>query len=173
MLIFFGGGKSLFFNASFRMTFWFRFGTYLMSKRGVLHKMLFGIVFLIHKHNQYVTGIQLPLGTQIGSGLLFPHFSCIIINGGCEIGRNCTIFHGVTIGSVRGGTKGGAPTIGDNVVLSAGVKVIGNVRIGDNVMVGAGAVVLNDIPDNSVAVGVPVKVISFKGKENVSYYING
>lgn len=58
-------------------------------------------------------------------------------------------------------------------MLSAGVKVIGNVRIGDNVMVGAGAVVLNDIPDNSVAVGVPAKVVSFKGKENVSYYIMG
>lgn len=96
-------------------------------------------MFLIHKHNQYLTGIQLPIGTQIGEGLCFAHFSCIVINSTALIGKNCTIYHGVTIGGVRG-PKGGAPIIGDNVVISSGAKIIGKVRIGNNVMIGSGAI---------------------------------
>ena len=161
--------KYFFFNASFRITFWFRIGTYLQTKSGLLYKLLYGVVFLIHKHNQYLTGIQLPLGTKVDKGLSFSHFSCIIINHGSRIGENSTI-QGVTIGSVRG-PKGGVPTIGNNVVLSSGSKVIGNVRIGDNVMIGAGAVVVNDIPDDAVAVGIPAKVISYDGKEHTQYYL--
>lgn len=71
-----------------------------------------------------------------------------------------------------GALRGGAPKIGDNVVLSAGVQVIGNVKIGNNVIVGAGAVVVHDIPDNSVVVGNPAKIVSNNGKINVSYYVN-
>lgn len=157
-------------NASFKITFWFRIGSYLKEKRGPLFKMLYLMVYVIYKHYQYLTGIQLPLGTDVGKGLWFGHFSGIVINPVSVIGENCLIHQGVTIGSVRG-PKGGVPRIGNNVVLSAGVKVVGNVRIGDNVMVGAGAVVVKDIPDNAVAVGVPAKVISMNGKEKVKYYI--
>lgn len=166
-----GGGKFLISNASFRITFWFRIGSYLKTKSNPLHKLLFGLVFLIHKHNQYLTGIQLPFGTKIGAGLNFAHFSCIIINNSCTIGQNCTIFQGVTVGSVRG-PEGGVPSIGDNVVLASGTQVIGNVKIGNNVMIGAGAVVVTDIPDNAVAVGVPAKVVSFNGKTHAQLYIS-
>ena len=76
------------------------------------------------------------------------------------------------MGGQRGGLRAGAPCIGDNVILSAGAKVIGKVKIGNNVMIGAGAVVVNDIPDNAVVVGVPAKVVSLNGKEHVKYYIN-
>ncbi|RHF04680.1 serine acetyltransferase [Bacteroides eggerthii] len=134
------------------------------------HKILYGIVFLIHKHNQYLTGIQIAFGTQIGSGLTFSHFSCIVINSGAIIGKNCTIFQGVTIGSIRG-IKGGVPTIGDNVIIFAGAKIIGNVKIGNNTVIGANAVVTHNIPDNSVAVGIPAKVISNNSKNIVKYYI--
>ena len=166
-----GGVKYLFFNASFRITFWFRIGSYLSVKRNFLYKILYGIVFLIHKHNQYLTGIQLPIGTKIGKGLCFSHFSCIAINNSSIIGDNCTIFQGVTIGSKRG-PKGGVPHIGNNVVLASGSKNIGKVTIGNNVVIGAGAVVVHDIPDNAIAVGIPAKIVSYDGKANASYYYN-
>lgn len=166
-----GGVKYLICNASFKITFWFRIGSYLGSKKGIIFKILYYLVFFIHKHNQYVTGIQIPLGTKVGKGLCFSHFSCIVINSHCIIGDDCTIFQGVTIGSIRG-PKGGVPTIGNNVVISSGAKIIGKVYIGNNVMIGAGAVVVNDLPNNSVAVGVPAKVISENGKINTEYYLN-
>lgn len=126
-------------------------------------------VQLIHKHNQYLTGIQIGFGTKIGTALMFPHYSCIVINGSAIIGDNCTIYHGVTVGSVRG-PKGGAPHIGNNVVIASGAKVIGNITIGNNVMIGSGAIVVTDIPDNSVVVGNPGKVISKRGLEHTKYY---
>lgn len=161
----------LFTNAPFRVIFWFRIGSFLKEKRSPFYKFLYLFVFLIQRYCQFQTGIQLPIGTKVCKGLLFPHFSCIVISGESLIGENCTILHGVTIGSVRGGEKGGSPTIGNNVVISSGAQVIGNIRIGDNVMIGSGAVVVNDIPENSVAVGVPAKVISRNGYESVKYYI--
>ena len=72
-------------------------------------------------------------------------------------------------GSVRG-PKGGAPHIGNNVVIASGAKVIGNITIGNNVMIGSGAIVVTDIPDNSVVVGNPGKVISKRGLEHTKYY---
>lgn len=166
-----GGVKYLFFNASFRITFWFRIGSYLSTKKNLICRLLYGIVFLIHKHNQYLTGIQLPIGTKVGKGLCFSHFSCIVINSSSIIGDNCTIFQGVTIGSKRG-PKGGVPHIGNNVVLTSGSKIIGKVTIGNNVVIGAGAVVVHDIPDNATAVGIPAKIVSYDGEINASYYYN-
>lgn len=162
--------KYFFFNASFKITFWYRIGCYLKTKNGLFFKLLYLLVFIVHKHNQYLTGIQLPIGCKIGKGLNFSHFSCIIINGMSIIGNNCTIFQGVTIGSVRG-PKGGVPIIGNNVVICAGAKIIGNVKIGNNVIIGAGSVVVNNIPDNCVVVGVPARIISENGKKNVDYYL--
>lgn len=164
------GMKYLICNASFKITFWFRLGNYLKTKKGIVFKILFYIVFLIHKHNQYLTGIQIPIGTSVGSGLCFGHYSCIVVSKGTQIGNNCTIFQGTTIGNVRG-PKGGTPKIGNNVVIAAGAIIIGNVKIGNNVMVGAGAVVVNDIKDNSVVVGNPARVISENGIIKTSYYI--
>ena len=164
-----GGVKSLLFNASFRITFWFRIGSYLITKHHFMAKFCLRCVQLIHKHNQYLTGIQIGFGTKVGKALMFPHYSCIVINGSAIIGDNCTIYHGVTVGSVRG-PKGGAPHIGNNVVIASGAKVIGNITIGNNVMIGSGAIVVTDIPDNSVVVGNPGKVISKRGLEHTKYY---
>lgn len=97
---------------------------------------------------------------------MFSHFSGIIINKESVIGKNCTIYHGVTI-SIEN-TKKGAPIIGNNCVISAGAKIIGPIKLGNNVMVGANSVVVKDIPDNSVVVGIPGKVVSNKGK----YYVD-
>lgn len=167
----FSGIKSLFFNHSFQITFWFRLGSYLKRKNGFHSKILYGIVFLIHKKNMYKTGIQLPIGTDVGEGLVFPHFSCIVINSDCTIGKNCKIFQGVTIGSKRG-ENGGCPTIGNNVVISSGAKVIGKIAIGDNVMIGANSVITKDIPDDSVAAGNPAQIINQNGKYHTAIYFN-
>ena len=84
-------------NASFKITFWFRVGNYLNSKSSLISKVFLLIVKYIHKSNQYKTGIQLPIGTNIGPGLMFSHFSCIVINDRSIIGNNCTIFQGVQL----------------------------------------------------------------------------
>lgn len=157
--------KYLIFNASFKMTFWFRIGSYL-KQQSVL-KIFYPVVFLIFKENQYKTGIQFTMGCNIGKGLNFAHFSSIVINDTAVIGENCTIFNGVTIGSVRGK---GAPYIGNNVVIATGAKVIGNVKIGNNVMIGANAVVVHDVPDNAVVGGIPAKILNMEGKKHVELY---
>lgn len=99
-------------------------------------------------------------------GLSFNHFSCIIINGATQIGRNCTIFHGVTTALKMGGGNAGVPSIGDNCVLGPGSKILGSVTLGDYVFVGANAVVTHNIPSNSVVAGIPAKIISMNGIES-------
>jgi serine O-acetyltransferase len=154
-------------NASFKITFWFRFGSYLRNKNNIFTTLLYYLVFIIHKNNQYKTGIQLPIGTVIGKGLQFSHFSCVVINSESLIGEYCTIFQGVTIGSVRGK---GTPIIGNNVVIASGAKILGNVKVGNNVFVGANSVVINDIPDNAIVGGIPAKILNMDGINNVKLY---
>jgi len=165
-----GGGKKLGFvrylitNASFQITFWMRIGGWLSCRKDVFSRILLVLVSIIHKHNQYKTGIQIAMGHPVKGGLMFPHFSGIVINGGAKIGRNCTILHGVTIGSVRGPN-------GDNVVIATGSAVIGNVSVGNNVMIGAHSLVLQDIPDSAVVVGNPARIVSMDGAEKTKYYL--
>jgi len=152
--------KFLLMNSSFKITFWFRVGSYLKKKHNIFFRILYLIVFFIHKHNQNLTGIQFALGTDIGKGLEFGHFSCIVIDSDAKIGDYCSIFQGVTVGSVRGK---GTPIIGNNVVLGPGSKILGDIKIGNNVFVGANAVVVKDIPDNAVVGGIPAKIINMNG----------
>jgi serine O-acetyltransferase len=77
-----------------------------------------------------------------------------------KIGKNFTIYQGVTVGRVHSGKKAGVPTVGDNVTAFAGSKILGNIKIGDNVIIGANAVVLSDVPDNVTVGGIPAKIIS-------------
>lgn len=108
--------------------------------------------------------------TQIGKGLVFAHFSNIVVTSNAIIGENCIIYNGCTIGGVHG--VNGSPIIGHNVVIYTGAKILGNVKVGNNVVIGANAVVTKDIPDNSVAVGIPAKVISNKGEEYFNLVTN-
>ena len=104
--------------------------------------------------------------TSVGGGLRFQHFSGVVINEGAIIGHHCLIFHGVTIGLA----SSGIPHIGNYVILSSGCKVIGGVKIGNNVIIGANAVVTHDIPDNSVAVGIPARVIGYNDSTKMADY---
>lgn len=164
--------KYLITNASFKMSFWFRLGTYLDAKK---HGLLYFLVFWHYKSLMYKTGIQLPIGTQVGGGLKFYHFGDVVINKNATIGKNVSIYNGVTIGiNLRPDGKCCPPFVGDNVVLCTGAKVIGNVHIGNNCVIGANAVVTKDIPEDSVAAGVPAKVISQNGggHKYVKFFIN-
>lgn len=145
---------------SLQVTFWFRIGSYLQPKRNLFAKVLWVCVKLIYKHKQHKTGIQLPLTTKIAGGLQFFHYGCIIIAQSVCIGKNASIHQGVTIGRVFSGKYAGVPTLGDNVVVFAGAKLLGGIHIGDNAVIGANAVVTKDVPANCVVAGAPAKVIS-------------
>ncbi|MDR1377899.1 MAG: hypothetical protein LBJ36_02450 [Synergistaceae bacterium] len=97
----------------------------------------------------------------IGAGTIFYHrgLGCVV-HGSVVIGNNCTVFQNVTMGSKwsNGICKGGAPIIGNNVLIGAGAVILGNIRVGNNVIIGANAVILQDIPDDSIAIGVPAKI---------------
>ena len=102
----------------------------------------------------------------------FPHgISGVYISGGAKIGRNCIIFHQVTIGSntLIDSHKQGSPTVGNNVYIGAGAKIIGNVQIGDNCRIGANAVVYHDMKPYSVAVQQPTRIISKRTLDNRYY----
>jgi serine O-acetyltransferase len=107
-----------------------------------------------------ITGIEIYPETKIGSGFYIEHYGGIFIAPTAVIGRNCTIFQGVTIGAGLGGRKAGV--IGDNVVICAGAKVIGDIVVGDNVIIGANSVVTKNVEANTVVAGIPAVVIRRK-----------
>ena len=113
---------------------------------------------------KFVTGIEIHPGATIGRGLVIDHGSGVVIGETAEIGDNCTIYQGVTLGGTGKDEGKRHPTLGDNVMVGAGAKILGPVKIGNNVKVAAGAVVLGELPDNSTAVGIPAKVVRVGGE---------
>lgn len=108
---------------------------------------------------RFFTGIEIHPGAQIGHGLFIDHGMGVVIGETCIIGDNCTLYQGVTLGGTGKERGKRHPTLGNNVMVGAGAKVLGPFRIGDNAKIAAGAVVLNEIPDNATAVGIPAKVV--------------
>lgn len=108
------------------------------------------------------TGISVSPQARIGPGLYFNHFGSIFI-GASIIGENCNFAHEVTVGISGRGSKRGRPVIGDRVFVGPGAKIVGLLNIGNDVAVGTNAVVTSDLPDRSVALGVPARVVSNKG----------
>lgn len=105
------------------------------------------------------TGIEIHPGAQIGKGLFIDHGSGVIIGETTIIGDNCTLYQGVTLGGTGKEQGKRHPTLGNNVMISAGAKVLGSFKVGDNSKVGAGSVVLAEVPPNSTVVGVPGRVV--------------
>lgn len=105
---------------------------------------------------EITTGISLPAEATIGPGLRIHHFGGIILHSQAVLGAGCTLYQGVTLGDLGG--WGGAPCLGDHVLLGAGAKVLGAITIGDHCAIGANAVVLDSVPAGCVAVGVPAVV---------------
>ncbi len=118
---------------------------------------------LISQIARLFTGIEIHPGAKIGKGLFIDHGMGVVIGETSIIGDNVTLFQGVTLGGT-GKEKGKRhPTIGNNVVIGAGAKILGNINIGDNVVVGANAVVIRDVPSDSTVVGVPGRIARIKG----------
>ncbi|SKA84138.1 serine O-acetyltransferase [Clostridium sp. USBA 49] len=125
-------------------------------------KKFYFIARLISQAARFFTGIEIHPGAKIGKGLFIDHGMGVVIGETAEIGNDVVIYHGVTLGGTGKETGKRHPTIGNNVVIGAGAKVLGPIYIGDNSKIGANAVVLADIPCNSTAVGIPAKVVSAK-----------
>ena len=105
------------------------------------------------------TGIEIHPGAQIGQGFFIDHGNGVIIGETTVIGDNVTLYQGVTLGGTGKEQGKRHPTIGNNVMISTGAKVLGSFKIGDNSKIGAGSVVLNEVPPNSTVVGVPGRVV--------------
>lgn len=114
---------------------------------------------ILHRICMFHTGIQIPVGTQIGEGLKIGHFGNIVVNPEAVIGRNFSIAQGCLIGNAQGKRKG-VPTIGNNVVMAANSLIVGGITIGDYVMIAPGAFVNFDVPSHSIVIGNPGEIIS-------------
>jgi len=109
--------------------------------------------FFVERFIEISTGISIPVQATIGKGLRIHHFGGIIVHSTAIVGEYCTVYQGVTLGD-RGGW-GGAPTVGNRVLIGAGAKLIGEIIIGDDCVIGANAVVCTSVPTKHLAIGVP------------------
>ena len=135
----------------------YRFGRWVYGINiPVIRQVMIGIYLVINTICLMLTGIHIQRKSDIGPGLVVHNCSCIFILA-TRIGHSCSVNQGVSVASVRGT---GWPTIGNNVYLGAGCKVMGGVTIGDNVVVSANSLVITDVPSNCTVLGVPARVIS-------------
>lgn len=126
---------------------------------------MFLMARLISQISRFFTGIEIHPGAQIGKGLFIDHGMGVVIGETAIIGDNVLLYQGVTLGGT-GLEKGKRhPTIGNNVVIGAGAKILGNITVGDNSYIGANAVVVKDVPANSTVVGVPGRITKQDGKK--------
>ncbi len=139
----------------------------------VMHKLahtlyVLRIIFLarfLSETMRFFTGIEIHPGAKIGRGLFIDHGNGVVIGETASIGDNVLLYQGVTLGGT-GKEKGKRhPTIGSNVVIGTGAKVLGNITVGDNSYIGANAVVIRDVPSNSTIVGVPGRITQQDGKK--------
>lgn len=126
------------------------------------HNMKF-IARFISQRTVRKTGIEIHPGAQIGRRLVIDHGTGIVIGETTIIGDDCLIYQGVTLGGTGKDTGKRHPTIGNNVMISTGAKVLGPFKVGDNSRIAAGAVVLSEVPENSTVVGVPARVVKKDG----------
>lgn len=131
-------------------------------------KKLFLTARMISQFARFVTGIEIHPGAKIGKGFFIDHGSGVVIGETTEIGDNCLVYQGVTLGGT-GKDKGKRhPTLGNNVMVGAGARVLGPFKVGDNVKIAANAVVLEEIPPNCTAVGVPARIVRRNGQRVVT-----
>ena len=149
-----------------RQGFWvmliYRFGRWRYTIKRKWLRMPFSFLYkLLFLFIQIITGIELPCEAKVGKRFTIEHFGNIIISGDAVFGDDVIIRNGVTVGLKHTGIRG-SPTIGNRVDIGVGAKLLGPIQIGDDVAIGANAVVIKDVPANSIAVGVPAKIIPRK-----------
>ena len=130
------------------------------------HKWFF-LARLISQFARFLTGIEIHPGAKIGRGLFIDHGSGVVIGETAEIGDNCTLYQGVTLGGTGKEHGKRHPTLGDGVLCGSGAKVLGPLKVGSGAKIASGAVVLHDVPEGATAVGVPAKVVRLGGEKPV------
>jgi len=138
--------------------------TYRITNFLFRHHVLF-FPRMISQFSRWLTGIEIHPGAKIGHGLFIDHGMGVVIGETTIVGNNVTLFQGVTLGGTGKETGKRHPTLGDNIVVGAGAKVLGNIAVGSNSYVGANAVVLKDVPENTTIVGVPGRSTRQEGKK--------
>ena len=139
--------------AGFHAIVWHRISNFFWR-----HKLKL-IARLTSQLGRFFTGVEIHPAAKIGSGLLIDHGMGVVIGETAEIGNNCTIYHGVTLGGTGKDVGKRHPTIGNNVLIGAGAKVLGPFKVGDNSMIGANSVVLKEIEPNTTVVGIPGRIV--------------
>ena len=127
-------------------------------------KKFFFVARIISQISRFITGIEIHPGAKIGKGLLIDHGSGVVIGETAEIGDNCLIYQGVTLGGTGKECGKRHPTLGNNVMVGAGARILGPFKVGDNAKIASNAVVLEEVPANATAVGVPARIVRVKGK---------
>ena len=112
---------------------------------------------------KFLTGIEIHPAAKIAPGVFIDHGQGVVIGETAEVGTGTVIYQGCTLGGTGKQTGKRHPTVGEHCVISAGAKILGNVKIGDYAKIGAGAVVLKDVPPHATAVGVPAKIVKING----------
>ena len=120
---------------------------------------------LISQLARHITGIEIHPGARIGKGFFIDHGMGVVIGETSILGDNVTLFQGVTLGGTGKERGKRHPTLGNNVVVGAGAKILGNITIGDNVQVGANAVVIRSVPSHSTVVGIPGRIARRRGEK--------
>lgn len=134
------------------------------------HNMKF-IARVISQWSRFWTGIEIHPGAKIGRRLVIDHGMGIVIGETAEIGDDCLLYHGVTLGGTGKDSGKRHPTLGNNVMVSTGAKVLGPFKVGDNARIAANAVVLQEVPENATAVGIPAQIVRVQG-EKVKKYVD-
>ena len=138
----------------------------LLMYRAAHELQLHGLTYparMISQIAKFLTGIEIHPGATIGKGLFIDHGSGVVIGETTVIGDNCTLYQGVTLGGTGKETGKRHPTLGNNVMVGAGAKLLGAFTVGDNSKIAAGAVVLRDVPEDCTAVGIPAKIVVREG----------
>ena len=147
-------------------------GVHAILAYRVAHKLYLSEHYLaaraISQWARHKTGIEIHPGATIGRRLFIDHGMGVVIGETTEIGDDCTLYQGVTLGGTGKDVGKRHPTLGNNVLVGAGAKVLGPFTIADNAKIAANAVVLKEVPENSTAVGIPARVVKQHGKKIVS-----
>lgn len=120
---------------------------------------------IISQFSRFLTGIEIHPGAKIGKGLLIDHGSGVVIGETAEIGDNCLIYQGCTLGGTGKESGKRHPTLGNNVMVGSGAKILGPFKVGDNAKIAANAVVLEEVPPDCTAVGVPARIVRRSGEK--------
>jgi serine O-acetyltransferase len=127
------------------------------------HRCLF-LARMVSQFARFMTGVEIHPGATIGKGLFIDHGSGVVIGETAIVGDNCTIYQNVTLGGTGKEHGKRHPTLGNNVLVGSGAKVLGPFKVGDNSRIAAGAVVLEEVPPNATAVGVPARIVKVNGQ---------